>query len=281
MSEITGLWIPLEYLHNGRLSRNEILIISYIKYRAEYGIYKGGNTEISKVLMIHKVRVSESISGLLSKGFLERSENKYYKTSKKYLDLKKEIVTETVTIEETVKVTETVTKSYGKRNSKVTDSVTLSYIEKDFNNKENNNSIDSIENEEKQIDEEKIKSSKVSSKKTSLPEIEFLDSEFKDFNVFEGYLQKAHPEIDTSFYYHKISSWRDKNTGHLAKRKIWKSTVNQFLENDYKRGELVTTKSKANGKSTNSNYPKQANSIEQQATTKKLDDLVSRYLAKQ
>lgn len=276
MSEITGLWIPLEYLHNGRLSRNEILIISYIKYRAEYGIFKGGNNEISEALKIHKVRVSESISGLFTKGFLERSEDqKHYKTSKKYLDLEKEKVTENVI------VTESVTNSYGKRNYPVTESVTHTYIEKDINNKENNNNVEAVENEAKPVEEKTKKSSKVSVKKTSLPEVEFLESEFKDFAVFEDYIKQAHPEIDTGFYYHKISSWIDKNTGRLAKRKIWKSTVQQFLENDYKRGELVTTKSKGHGKPTNSNYPKPTSLFEQPANAEQLDDLISQYFAQQ
>ena len=279
MTEIIGLWIPLEYLHNGRLSRNEILVISYIKYRAEYGIYKGGNTEIAEALKIHKVRVSESISGLFSKGFLERYEEKYYKTSKKYLDFGKEKVTETVTPKEIEKVTETVTKSYGNRNSKVTETVTLSYIEKDINNKENNNSDDSVENEVKLLKKTEKIASKVSVKKTSLPEIEFLDSEFGDFEVFEKYIHQEHPDIDANYYYLKIKNWLDKDTGEKPKRKVWKSTINQFLQNDYKNGEIVTTKSKTHGKPTNSNYPKQANIFEQQETPEQLDDIVSRYLA--
>ena len=60
---------------------------------------------------------------------------------------------------------------------------------------------------------------------------------------------------------------------------IWKSVVQRFLENDYKSGELVTTKSKGHAKPTNSNYPKQTNLFEQQATPEQLDDLVSRYFA--
>jgi len=278
MSEITGLWIPLEYLRNARLSRNELVIISYLKYRLEEGVFKGNHVEISHALSLKKQRVSESILGLLQKGFLERTEDqKYYIISKKYLDANVEKVTESVITTESVTVTESVTDSHGKRDRKVTESVTLSYIEKD-NKNNNNNNVESFE--ESKVLKEK-KASKVSVKKPSLPEVEFLDSEFKDFNVFEEYLKQAHPEIDTSFYYHKISSWLDKDTGEKPKRKIWKSTINQFLENDYKKGELVTTKSKGNGKPTNSNYPKQANIFEQEATAKKLDDLVSRYLAKQ
>ena len=149
------------------------------------------------------------------------------------------------------------------------------YIEKN-NKKENNNNVDDFENVTVLDDKKSVKKS---SKKTSLPEVEFLDSEFKDFEVFEEYLRKAHPDIDTSFYYHKISSWIDRNTEQLAKRKIWKSTINQFLENDYKRGDLVTTKSKANGKPQFNNYPKQTNLFEQPATASQLDDLVSQYFA--
>jgi len=145
--------------------------------------------------------------------------------------------------------------------------------------KDKNNDNDNAKIEKLKVEEIQKKSSKVSVKKPSLPEVEFLDSEFKDFNVFEDYLKQAHPEIDTSFYYHKISAWLDKDTGEKPKRKIWKSTVNQFLENDYKRGQLVTTKSKDHAKPTNSTYPKQSNSFEQQATATGLDDLLSRFLA--
>ncbi len=274
MPEITGLWIPLEYLRNARLSRNELVIISYLRYRLEQGAFKGNHVEIAKALSLKNSRVSESISALFQKGFLERTEDqKYYILSEKYLDLEGKKVTESVNITESVKITESVTKSYGKRNKKITESVTLSYIEKD--NKKDNN--DNVENSQENEDLKTKKSVKVSSKKTPIPEVEFLDSEFKDFQVFEEYIRQAHPEIDTNFYYHKISSWIDKNTGKLAKRKIWKSTVQQFLENDYKKGELVTTK-KSHGKSTPNNF-RQTNIFEQPATAEQLDDLVSQYFA--
>ena len=274
MSEITGLWIPLEYLRNSRLSRNELVIISYLRYRLEHGVFKGNHVEISQALSLKKQRVSESILGLFQKGFLERTlDQKHYILSEKYLELEGKKVTESVINTESVTVTESVTKSYGKRDKKVTESVTHTYIEKD-NNKDNN---DNVKKSQESSDFKKEKSAKVSAKKTSLPEVEFLESEFKDFKVFEEYIRQAHPEIDSNFYYHKISSWIDKNTGALAKRKIWKSTVQQFLENDYKKGELVTTK-KSHGKSTPNNV-RQTNIFEQQTAAEQLDELVSQYFA--
>ena len=224
MSELTGLWIPSEYLRNARLSRNELVIISYLKYRLDKGFFRGNHAEISQALKLKSPRVSESISALFQKGFLERTEGqKYYILSKKYLDLEGKKVTESVIIKEAATVAE---------------SVTLSYIEKDI--KKDNN--DDVENSQENENLKLKKSAKVFVKKISLPKVEFLDSEFKDFNVFEEHIRQAHPEIDTNFYYHKISTWIDKNTGTLAKRKIWKNTVQQFLENDYKKGELVTKK---------------------------------------
>ena len=245
MSEITGLWIPLEYLQNDLLTGNERLIVSYIKFREQGGTFEGTNREIGSMLNMKDNRVSEGIFELIKKGFLER-ESKHLKVSEKWKHSEKRKLSEIIPYS----------------NIKII----------------NNDNNDAKKEEEK--NEEIKKSSKVSSKKTSLPEIEFLDSEFKDFKVFEEYIRQAHPEINTNFYYHKISAWIDKNTGELAKRKIWKSTVQQFLENDYKKGELVTTKSKGHGKPTNSNEPKQTNIFEQPATAEQLDDLVSRYFAR-
>ena len=128
MSELTGLWIPSEYLRNARLSRNELVIISYLKYRLDKGFFRGNHAEISQALKLKSPRVSESISALFQKGFLERTEGqKYYILSKKYLDLEGKKVTESVTVIETAIVTESVTNSYGKRNKKVTESVTPTY----------------------------------------------------------------------------------------------------------------------------------------------------------
>ena len=262
MSEITGLWIPLEYLRNDLLTGNERLIVSYIKFRDKGGTFEGTNREIGAMLNMKDNRVSEGIFELIKKGFLER-ESKHLKVSEKWKHSQKRKL-----------------KNIPKNGNNVSEkrilSETIPYSNIKIINNDNN---DAKKEEEK--NEEIKKSSKVSSKKTSLPEIEFLHSEFKDFGVFEEYIRQAHPEIDTSFYYHKISSWIDKNTGKLAKRKIWKSTVQQFLENDYKKGELVTTKSKGHGKPTNSNYPKQTNIFEQPETTEQLDDLISRYFARQ
>lgn len=276
MSALTGLWIPLEYLRNAWLSRNELVIISYVKYRLDQGVFKGSHVEISAALKLKNSRVSESISALFQKGFLERTTDpKHYILSEKYLNLAAEKVTGTVNISGSVKFTESVTKSYGKRTKTITESVYPSYIEK-VNKIDNDNNVEIfLQNG----DLKKEKSAKVSSKKSALPELEFLQSEFSDFGVFQDYIRQAHPEIDASFYYHKISAWIDKNTGELAKRKIWKSTVQQFLENDYKKGELVTTKAKGYGKPTNSNYSQPTNRFEQAANAEELDDLISQYFA--
>ena len=273
MSEITGLWIPLEYLQNDLLTGNERLIVSYIKFREQGGTFEGTNREIGSMLNMKDNRVSEGIFELIKKGFLER-ESKHLKVSEKWKHSEKRKHSEKWKHSEKRKL-ENIPKSGNNVSEKRKLSEIIPYSNIKIINNDNN---DAKKEEEK--NEEIKKSSKVSSKKTSLPEIEFLDSEFKDFKVFEEYIRQAHPEINTNFYYHKISAWIDKNTGELAKRKIWKSTVQQFLENDYKKGELVTTKSKGHGKPTNSNEPKQTNIFEQPATAEQLDDLVSRYFAR-
>ena len=290
MNELLGLWIPSEYLLNSSLTGNELKVISYIKYRTENDIFRGGNVEVSIDLKMHKVRVSEAISSLLSKGFLERFETKFYKVSHawkvtKNVTIQKQGVTETVTskvdkvtnnvtITESVKVTESVTESYEKRNSAVTENVTLSYIEKHSLKHDNNNGAKG--EEIRIINSEKKESFKEKKGKVSkLAEVIFLKSEFKDFNVFEDYIQLAHPDIDVNFYYHKISSWIDRKTGELAKRKIWKNTIQQFLENDYKQAQLVTTtKQKSQNGKQNSTTP-----TDPKGQAAGLDDLVALYFA--
>lgn len=71
MSKLSGLWIDDDYLFNSCLTGNEMKVIAYVKYRAIHGIFRGGNVEVSIDLKMHKVRVSEAISSLLIKGFLE------------------------------------------------------------------------------------------------------------------------------------------------------------------------------------------------------------------
>ncbi len=263
MPEITGLWIPLEYLRNNLLTGNERLIVSYIKFREKDGTFEGTNREIGTMLNMKDNRVSEGIFELIKKGFLER-ENRQLKVSEKWKHSEKRKL-----------------KNIPKSGNKVSEKRKLPEIIPYSNIKIENDDNKEAKNEKEKVEETTKKSVKVSAKKTSLPETEFLDSEFKDFQVFEKYIKQAHPEIDTNFYYHKISSWIDKNTGALAKRKIWKSTVQQFLENDYKKGELVTTKSKSNGKQQSNNSPKQGNLFEQQAAAPAMDDLVSQYFANQ
>lgn len=262
MSEITGLWIPLEYLRNDLLTGNERLIVSYIRFKQGAEGFDGKIRAVANDLGIKENRVSEAITILIKKGFLERID-RIIKVSEKWKVSEKRKL-----------------EKYPKNGNFVSEKRILSETIPYSNIKTINNDNNDAKNEEEK-NEEKVKSSKVSSKKTSLPEVEFLESEFKDFAVFEDYLKQAHPEIDTGFYYHKISSWIDKNTGRLAKRKIWKSTVQQFLENDYKRGELVTTKSKGHAKPTSNNYPKQTSLFEQPATAPELDDLISQYFAQQ
>ena len=276
MSELTGLWIPLEYLRNARLSRNELVIISYLKYKSDKGVFKGNHVEISHALSLKKQRVSESILGLFQKGFLERTaDQKYYILSEKYLDLESKKVTESVINTESVTVTESVTESYGKRDKKVTESVTPTY-RKTFIKIDNNNSGEVLEDLEVLKQKETFKKS---SKKVSLSEVEFMESEFADFEVFQQFIHEAHPDIDANYYYLKIKSWLDKNTAEKPKRKVWKNVINQFIQNDYKNGQVVTiTKSKGHGKSTPNNF-RQTNIFEQQATPEQLDDLVSQYFA--
>ena len=224
MTQLTGLWIPLEYLRNPRLSRNELVIISYVKYRLQENVFTGNHTEISQALQLKKPRVSESISALFLKGFLDKTEDqKHYIISERYLTIEDEKVTESVTITETVKVTESVTKSYGNRNKKVTETVTLSYIEKDIKKENNNNSAS--DDEISIIDSKKEESFKEKKQRISkLQEVTFLESELADFSVFEEFLKSNHPDLDTNYYYHKISTWLDKETGLPPKRKVWKST---------------------------------------------------------
>ena len=276
MTQLTGLWIPLEYLRNPRLSRNELVIISYVKYRLQENVFTGNHTEISQALQLKKPRVSESISALFLKGFLDKTEDqKHYIISERYLTIEDEKVTESVTITETVKVTESVTKSYGNRNKKVTETVTLSYIEKDIKKENNNNSAS--DDEISIIDSKKEESFKEKKQRISkLQEVTFLESELADFSVFEEFLKSNHPDLDTNYYYHKISTWLDKETGLPPKRKVWKSTVKIFLENDYKRMELVTnTKNKPHGKSNGS--PRQTNLFAEKAV--ELDNLIDQYFA--
>lgn len=273
MSEITGLWIPLEYLRNDLLTGNERLIVSYVRFKQGAEGFDGKIREVANDLGIKENRVSESITMLIKKGFLERKD-RVLKVSEKWRISEKRIVSEKRKHSE-----KRILEKYPKNGDFISEKRILSETIPYSNIKIINNDNNDAKKEEEKIEEIK-KSSKVSTKKTSLPEVEFLHSEFKDFKVFEDYIRQAHPEINTSFYYHKISSWIDKNTGELAKRKIWKSTVQQFLENDYKKGELVTTKSKGHGKPTNSNEPKQTNIFEQPATAEQLDDLVSRYFAR-
>lgn len=274
MSEITGLWIPLEYLRNDLLTGNERLIVSYIRFKQGAEGFDGKIRAVANDLGIKENRVSEAITILIQKGFLERID-RIIKVSEKWKISENRIVSENRKHSEKRKL-----EKYPKNGNFVSEKRILSETIPYSNIKTINNDNNDAKKEEQKM-EEKAKSSKVSSKKTSLPEVEFLESEFKDFGVFEEYLRQAHPEIDTGFYYHKISSWIDKNTGKLAKRKIWKSTVQQFLENDYKKGELVTTKSKGHGKPANSNYPKQTSLFEQPATAPELDDLISQYFAQQ
>ena len=120
---------------------------------------------------------------------------------------------------------------------------------------------------------------KKSSKKVLLSEVEFMESEFADFEVFQQFIHEGHPDIDANYYYLKIKSWLDKNTAEKPKRKVWKNVINQFIQNDYKNGQVVTiTKSKGHGKSTPNNF-RQTNIFEQQTTPEQLDDLVSQYFA--
>jgi hypothetical protein len=271
MSELTGLWIPLEYLRNDLLTGNERLIVSYVRFKQGAEGFDGKIREVANDLGIKENRVSEAITMLIKKGFLERID-RVLKVSEKWRISEKRIVSEKRKHSE-----KRILKKYPKNGDFISEkrilSETIPYSNISIINNDNNDA----KNEEEKIEEIK-KSSKVSTKKTSLPEIEFLHSEFKDFKVFEEYIRQAHPEINTSFYYHKISSWIDKNTGEIAKRKIWKSTVQQFLENDYKKGELITTKSKGHGKPTNANNLKQTNSFKQPANAEQLKDLISRYL---
>ena len=278
MSEIIGLWIPLEYLRNDLLTGNERLIISYIKYKRGVEGFDGNIREIANDLGIKENRVSEAVTILVKKGFLERID-RVFKISENWKVSENRILSENEKVSEKRIVSENqIQEKYPKNGDILSEKRILSEIIPYSNIKIINNDNNDAKIEEQKVEEIEKKASKSSSKKTSLPEIEFLNSEFSDFDVFEAYVKQAHPEIDTNFYYYKISSWIDKNTGVLAKRKIWKSTVNQFLENDYKKGDLVTSKSKSHGKKPN-NYPKQANLFEQQATPEQLDDLVSQYFA--
>jgi LexA DNA binding domain len=83
MQSLTGLWIPLEYLQNQRLTGNERLILSFIRYKQAEEGFQGSNREIGTSLQLKDNRVSEAIVELIKKGFLERID-KNLKTSENW-----------------------------------------------------------------------------------------------------------------------------------------------------------------------------------------------------
>jgi hypothetical protein len=251
MQSLTGLWIPLEYLQNQRLTGNERLIISFIRYKQAEGEFQGSNREIGTAIQLKDNRVSEAIVELIKKGFLERID-KNLKTSENWKHSE---------IRKPPKIPKFGNKTSEKR--KLSESIPYTSIQK-------SNEDDTAEG----IQKKEIK--KKASKKIELKNISFAESEYNNFQIFEDYLNELLPGLDTNFYYQKISTWLDRETAKPAKRKIWKSTIKVFIENDYRREELVT-KTKSHGKYTNHN-PRRENIFEQTASATVLDELADEYL---
>jgi hypothetical protein len=251
MQSLTGLWIPLEYLQNQRLTGNERLIISFIRYKQAEGEFQGSNREIGTAIQLKDNRVSEAIVELIKKGFLERID-KNLKTSEnwKHSEIRKP---------------PNIPKNGNKTSEKRKLSESTPYI-----------SIQKPNEDDTAEDIQKKETKKKASKKTVLKDISFAESEYNNFQIFEEYLNELLPGLDINFYYQKISTWLDRETGKPAKRKIWKSTIKVFIENDYRREELVT-KTKSHGKYTNHN-PRRENIFEQTATATVLDELADEYL---
>lgn len=251
MQSLTGLWIPLEYLQNQRLTGNERLILSFIRYKQAEGEFQGSNREIGTSLHLKDNRVSEAIVELIKKGFLERI-HKNLKTSEnwKHSEIRK---------------TENIPKLGNKISEKRKLPKSTPYI-----SIQNTNEDDRIEEIQKK------ETKKKASKKTELKDLSFAESEYNNFQIFEDYLNELLPGLDINFYYQKISTWLDRETGKPAKRKLWKSTIKVFIENDYRREELVT-KTKGHGKYTN-HHPRRENIFEQTATSAVLDELADEYL---
>lgn len=273
MSDLTGLWIPIEYLRNNLLTGNERLIISYIKFRETDNQFSGTNREIVRALDIKDNRVSEAIVELIKKGFLERND-KTLKVSEnwKHSDFPKNgnTISENRKHSEKRKQTEV-----PKSGNIVSEKRILPEIIPYSNNKKENNSITNAKNQS----EEKEQITKKVATKRKLSIVTFLESEMADFKVFEEFIQTIHPDLDTNYYYHKVSTWLDKSTGEPPKRMVWKNTIKVFIENDYKRGELVT-KSKSHGNKSNSQHPQQTNIFDQQTDSEDLDSLTNLYFTK-
>jgi hypothetical protein len=250
MQPLSGLWIPIEYLQNQQLTGNERLIISYIKYRQGDGTFHGSNREIGTSLLLKDNRVSEAIVELLKKGFLERTE-KNLKVSENWKHSE---------IRKPPNIPKSGTKS--SENRKLSKSTPYISIQKP-------NEDDSTEDIQK-------KSKKKASKKKELKDLTFAESEYHNFQIFENYLNELIPNLDINFYYQKIATWLNRETGEPARRKIWKSTIKVFIENDYRRDELVT-KTKVHGKFTNQKQ-RPGNIFEQTATATDLDELSDEYL---
>jgi hypothetical protein len=251
MQPLSGLWIPIEYLQNQQLTGNERLIISYIKYRQGDGEFQGSNREIGTSLLLKDNRVSEAIVELIKKGFLLRTE-KNLKVSENWKHSE---------IRKPPNIPKNGNISSEKR--KLSKSTPYTSIQKQ-------NDDDSME------DIQKKETKKKASKKTGLKDLTFAESEFHNFQIFENYLNEIIPNLDTNFYYQKIATWLDRETGEPARRKLWKSTIKVFVENDFRRDELVT-KTKVHGKFTNHNQ-RPGNVFEQPATSAVLDELSDEYL---
>jgi hypothetical protein len=251
MQPLIGLWIPIEYLQNQLLTGNERLIISYIKYRQGDGEFHGSNREIGLALDLKDNRVSEAIVELIKKGFLLRLE-KNLKVSEnwKLSDIRKPV---------------NIPKNGNIASEKRKLSKSTPYI-----------SIQKPNEDDSTGDIQKKETKKKVDKKTGLKNITFAESEYNNFKIFENYLNELIPNLDTNFYYQKIASWLDKDTGEPARRKIWRSTIKVFIENDY-RHDVLVTKTKVHGKFTNQ-HQRPGNVFEQPATSAVLDELADEYL---
>jgi hypothetical protein len=252
MQSLTGLWIPLEYLQNQRLTGNERLILSFIRYKQAEEGFQGSNREIGTSLQLKDNRVSEAIVELIKKGFLER-------------------------IDKNLKTSENWKHSENRKPENIPKNGNINSEKRKLPKSEPYISIQKPNEDDSTKDIQKKETKKKASKnKVELKNITFAESEYYNFKVFEDYLNELLPGLDINFYYQKIATWLDRETGNPAKRKIWKSTIKVFIENDYRREELVT-KTKSHGKYTNHN-PRRENIFEQTATATVLDELADEYL---
>lgn len=291
MSDFTGIWIPAEILTIEGLELADVFLLSQVKALDNGSGCTASNSYLGKGLKCTPNRVSDRIARLEKRGFLQSTINKE-SGNRRTIKITIPVTGDTLYPLAGIGTNNNINTLYPVTGRPYTHQrvdpipgngdtlypVTGRLYNIDYNKEDNKEDIHHDSEGENFLNTSSMPLEEKGETPTKAPPVPgappkdrkqtfkekaaeaakfvehpFSEDELYDREKFRAYVEGKFEGIDHDYYYLKVSGWLDK-MGRPPKRKVWASTIYQFLLNDYTNLKLQFKK-KDTGNVSPASYP--------------------------